>query len=264
MYYLYFAVPTTIPEDTESSGSGKDILAPSCKLRFNINIDSPVTQILGGDIAIYKIPNRNEPQSSGDEFIVTVMYSDTSGEHTSSKVVHDEWTVIHIDNNAGERLETGEYNVDVPIYFTKNGRELTCEEAQNTFVIDCNRPTETNHQLSYFNYSPMLILITIRDSTFFNLVNGRKRRETIATTDDECHLVSHQVSILDILGNTEDIELFGSEKVDIGQCVSRDGEGTHNSRCMPTEYTDLVYLAMDRKDKRMKIETVPKMIATEC
>ena len=124
-----------------------------------------MTQILGGDIAIYKIPNRNEPQSSQDEFIVTVMYTDTS---------------------------------------------------------------------------------------------------TITTTDDECHLVSHQVLILDILGNTEDIELFGSEQVDIGLCVSRDDEGSHNSRCMTTEYTDLVYLAMDRKNKQMKIETVPKIIATEC
>ena len=209
---------------------------------------------MGGDIAIYQ----KSKISSKDVYGVAVYLQNEANDeilmngshHFSSKTIG--WRRIEV-NKLWASFGEGIFKVHLVLTFTLNGEDISCNQAQRVFITDCNQPAS---QDSSGTYSPVIVLITKRESFFFGRF-GRKKREALASTDNsKCQLKKKQVSIPGI--GIQSKKMISDNKVEIGECVNE-----FNQPCEPKKAIGFPYITKTDTSSSM-IKIIPNMVAVKC
>ncbi len=230
------------------SGSGAQPETSSNKCVLEINFSFSKGTILGGDIVLYKHVQSN------DNFEIIVHNKSKDKPVIGSTTINGEkdhvnWNRVEI-NEFSAGLGVGDHHVQLLVQFIKNGEEISCQEAQNTFVTDCTR-SEVEELSSDMNYGPALVLFSQRESILLERVT-----RTVNDKSTDCMLKKRKIS-LKHLSNVG--KLVSPGEMEIDRCVPRNG-----GVCFPTQTRDLHFITSGNTDAVTSIETISDMIATQC
>ena len=247
-FFLFIDYPSAT---ASISGSGAQPETTSNKCLFDITFSFSKGIILGGDFVFYKHAQSN------DNFEIRVHNMSKNEPVIGSKTINGEntranWNRVEI-NEFSAGLGVGDHHVQLLVQFIKNGEEISCQEAQSTFITNCTRP-EVEQLSSNKNHGPALVLISQRESFLL----GQQKRVTRTANDksSDCTLKRRKIS-LKHLRNVG--KLVSPGEIEIDRCVPRNG-----GECFPTRTRDLHFITSGNTDAATSIETIPNMIASQC